>query len=126
MTSPARRSPAPYAGSRSWGSDFGEPGIAILSEHRSWSASSVAKLWAGRFTEPTDAAVEAFTASVDFDRRLYRQDVAGSVAHATMLAEVGVIEPGERDAIVAGLRAIEAEHRGRPVSSGPRPSKTCT
>ena len=46
---------------------------------------------------------------MDFDRRLYRQDVAGSVAHATMLAEVGVIEPGERDAIVAGLRAIEAD-----------------
>ena len=69
----------------------------------------MAKLWAGRFTEPTDATVEAFTASVDFDRRLYRQDIAGSVAHATMLAEVGVLDRGERDAIVAGLRAIESE-----------------
>ena len=69
----------------------------------------MAKLWAGRFTEPTDATVEAFTASVDFDRRLYRQDVAGSVAHATMLAEVGVIDPGERDAIVEGLRGIESD-----------------
>ena len=66
-------------------------------------------MWAGRFTEPTDASVEAFTASVDFDRRLYRQDVAGSVAHATMLAEVGVIDEADREAIVAGLRGIEAD-----------------
>ena len=66
-------------------------------------------MWAGRFTEPTDASVEAFTASVDFDRRLYRQDVAGSVAHAAMLAEVGVIDEAEREAIAAGLRGIEAD-----------------
>ncbi|NCF10158.1 MAG: argininosuccinate lyase, partial [Gammaproteobacteria bacterium] len=44
------------------------------------------KLWGGRFSEPTDAFVEDFTASVGFDRRLYRQDIAGSIAHATMLA----------------------------------------
>ena len=69
----------------------------------------MAKLWAGRFTEPTDASVEAFTASVDFDRRLYRQDVAGSIAHAAALAEAGVIEEAEREAIVAGLRGIEAD-----------------
>ena len=69
----------------------------------------MAKPWAGRFTEPTDASVEAFTASVEFDRRLYRQDVAGSIAHATMLAEVGVLDPAERDAIVGGLREIEAD-----------------
>ena len=69
----------------------------------------MAKLWGGRFTEPTDTTVEAFTASVDFDRRLYRQDIEGSVAHATMLAEVGVIDRAERDAIVSGLRGIEAD-----------------
>ena len=69
----------------------------------------MAKLWGGRFTEPTDTTVEAFTASVDFDRRLYRQDIAGSVAHATMLAEVGIIDRAERDAIVDGLRGIEAD-----------------
>ena len=66
-------------------------------------------MWAGRFTEPTDASVEAFTASVDFDRRLYRQDIAGSVAHAAGLAAAGVIEEAEREAIVAGLRGIEAD-----------------
>ena len=69
----------------------------------------MAKLWGGRFTEPTDTTVEEFSASVDFDRRLYRQDIAGSVAHATMLAEVGVLDRAERDAIVDGLRGIESD-----------------
>ena len=49
------------------------------------------KPWSGRFTEPTDAIVEAFTASVDFDRRLYRYDIMGSIAHAQMLTKVGVL-----------------------------------
>ena len=66
------------------------------------------KPWAGRFNEPTDAFVEAFTASVDFDRRLARHDIRGSIAHATMLARQGVLTEPERDAIVAGLRRIEA------------------
>jgi argininosuccinate lyase len=65
-----------------------------------------AKPWAGRFNEPTDAFVEAFTASVDFDRRLYRYDIQGSVAHATMLARQGILTFEERDAIVAGLTRI--------------------
>ncbi len=67
------------------------------------------KPWAGRFTEPTDAFVEAFTASVGFDRRLYRHDIEGSRAHARMLAHVGVLTEQERDAILEGLDAIEAE-----------------
>ncbi len=67
------------------------------------------KPWSGRFTEPTDAFVEAFTASVDFDRRLYRHDIAGSIAHARMLAHVGVLAAEECEAIVNGLKQIEAE-----------------
>jgi argininosuccinate lyase len=67
------------------------------------------KPWNGRFTEPTDAFVEAFTASVTFDQRLYRHDIAGSIAHAQMLAHVGVLSAQERDAIVKGLTEIEAE-----------------
>ncbi len=70
---------------------------------------SIDKPWDGRFTEPTDAFVEAFTASVSFDKRLYRQDIAGSVAHAKMLAHVGVLTEAERDAIVKGLLEIQAE-----------------
>ncbi len=70
---------------------------------------STEKPWDGRFTQPTDAFVEAFTASVSFDHRLYHQDIAGSIAHAQMLAHVGVLSAVERDAIVAGLRRIESE-----------------
>jgi argininosuccinate lyase len=64
------------------------------------------KPWAGRFNEPTDAFVEAFTASVGFDWRLYRYDIAGSIAHARMLARQGILSAEERDAIVAGLERI--------------------
>ena len=67
------------------------------------------KLWGGRFSAPTDALVEAYTASIAFDRRLYREDIAGSIAHARMLAKQGIIEDADRDAIVDGLRAIETE-----------------
>ena len=65
-----------------------------------------AKPWGGRFDEPTDAFVEAFTASVGFDRRLYREDIAGSIAHARMLADQGVIAADEARTIVGGLEAI--------------------
>jgi argininosuccinate lyase len=67
------------------------------------------KPWGGRFTESTDTFVESFTASVNFDRRLYRYDIAGSRAHARMLARVGVITDAERDAILNGLDQIEAD-----------------
>ncbi len=67
------------------------------------------KLWAGRFTEPTDSFVEAFTASVEFDQRMYKQDITGSIAHACMLAHVGVLSDSDRDAIIGGLQAIEKE-----------------
>ena len=63
----------------------------------------------GRFAESPDAFVEAFTASVDFDRRMAHEDVAGSRAHATMLAEAGILSAADRDAIHTGLDAIEAE-----------------
>ena len=67
------------------------------------------KPWAGRFSEPTDAFVEAFTASVGFDKRLYRYDIAGSVAHARMLARAGILDEAECAAIVKGLEAILAD-----------------
>ena len=67
------------------------------------------KLWGGRFAESTDQMVEAFTESVSFDRRLWRQDIAGSQAHARMLGKVGVLTSTEAEAIVAGLDAIHAE-----------------
>ena len=67
------------------------------------------KPWAGRFTEPTDAFVEAFTASIGFDQRLYRHDIEGSKAHAQMLAHVGVLTQEECAQILQGLDEVLAE-----------------
>lgn len=66
-------------------------------------------MWGGRFSEATDAFVAQFTASVQFDQRLYSQDINGSIAHATMLATVGVLSPTERDAIIHGLEDIRKD-----------------
>jgi argininosuccinate lyase len=68
-----------------------------------------AKLWGGRFSEATDAFVESFTASVTFDRRLYHHDIVGSIAHAEMLAAVGVLTGVEAASIVSGLQQIHKE-----------------
>jgi len=65
------------------------------------------KPWTGRFTEPTDVFVEAFTASVTFDQRLYHYDILGSKAHAHMLAQIGLLTSAELRSIVQGLEAIE-------------------
>lgn len=67
------------------------------------------KPWGGRFSEATDAFVEQFTASIEFDQRLYYHDIEGSIAHATMLAAVGVLTDAERDQIITGLKEIRAE-----------------
>jgi argininosuccinate lyase len=67
------------------------------------------KPWGGRFAEATDAFVEAFTASVAFDRRLYRHDIAGSKAHAAMLLRMGVLDESEHQAIIQGLDEIADE-----------------
>jgi argininosuccinate lyase len=73
------------------------------------SKDSDQKLWGGRFSEPTDAFVEAFTASVQFDQRMYRQDIAGSRAHARMLNKVGVLSDADMQSILAGLDQVEQE-----------------
>ncbi|HAB63763.1 MAG TPA: argininosuccinate lyase, partial [Pseudomonas sp.] len=65
--------------------------------------------WGGRFSEPVDAFVARFTASVEFDKRLYRHDIMGSIAHATMLAKAGVLTDAERDQIIANLKEIQSE-----------------
>ncbi|SMF23750.1 argininosuccinate lyase [Alteromonadaceae bacterium Bs31] len=67
------------------------------------------KPWGGRFSEATDAFVERFTASVDFDKRLYHHDINGSIAHATMLATVGVLSDDEKTTIIDGLEAIRKD-----------------
>ncbi len=67
------------------------------------------KPWGGRFQEATDAAVEAFTASVHYDRRLALYDIAGSIAHATMLGKVGLLTADEMATLVRGLEQVREE-----------------
>ncbi|MBQ7052552.1 MAG: argininosuccinate lyase [Clostridia bacterium] len=64
------------------------------------------KLWGGRFEKKTDGLVDDFHSSITFDQRLYRQDITGSIAHATMLGEQGIIPKEDADKIVAGLKEI--------------------
>ena len=68
-----------------------------------------AKLSSARFSESTDAFVEAFTASIQFDQRLYRQDIQGSIAHAKMLNKVGILTDQELNDIIKGLNQIQQE-----------------
>ncbi len=67
------------------------------------------RLWGGRFSESTDAFVQRFTASVEFDQRLYEQDIRGSLAHAQMLESIGVLTSSELSDITDGLHAIREE-----------------
>ena len=67
------------------------------------------KLWGGRFAAGTDSLVEAFTASIQVDRRLYAEDIRGSMAHARMLGRVGVLTEVEVEAIVTGLARVRQE-----------------
>ena len=71
--------------------------------------SSKEKPWGGRFTESTDAFVEEFTASIGFDQRLYRHDIAGSIAHARMLSHTGIITESECSQLVDGLEGIQSD-----------------
>ncbi len=66
----------------------------------------MAQLWGGRFTKETDQLVYNFNASISFDRKLYRQDIRGSIAHVTMLAKQGILTEEEKKAIVEGLEGI--------------------
>jgi argininosuccinate lyase len=67
------------------------------------------KSWQSRIGEANDALAQSFVESISYDRRLYKHDIAGSIAHATMLAKVGLITDAERDAIIEGLKSIERE-----------------
>ena len=75
----------------------------------SGAAQSGEGMWGGRFSESTDAFVQAFTASESFDRRLYRHDIQGSRAHATMLEKIGVLSADDHKAIQSGLNEVEKD-----------------
>ena len=67
------------------------------------------KLWAGRFSETTEKCVEAFTSSIDIDKRLYAYDIEGSIAHCKMLAKESIITEDEASLIIQGLGKIKRE-----------------
>lgn len=69
------------------------------------------KLWGGRFGKATDGLVDDFHSSISFDQRLFEQDITGSIAHATMLGEQGIIPAEDADKIVAGLKGILEDAR---------------
>ena len=69
------------------------------------------KLWAGRFGKATDQLVDDFHSSISFDQRLFEQDIQGSIAHATMLGEQGIIPQKDAELIVSGLRGILEDAR---------------
>lgn len=69
----------------------------------------MAKLWGGRFSKNTNELVDAFNASIDFDKRLYQEDIRGSIAHAGMLASCGIIPKEDAEKIIAGLKEILAD-----------------
>ena len=66
-------------------------------------------MWGGRFSKTTDERINEFQASIAFDRRMYQEDIAGSIAHAKMLAKCGILSEKDRDAIVHGLQDIRAK-----------------
>ncbi|MGF7010174.1 argininosuccinate lyase [Lachnospiraceae bacterium PF1-22] len=69
----------------------------------------MAQLWGGRFTKETEAQVYDFNASISFDKRLYKQDITGSIAHVEMLAKQGILTTAEKDELVTALKEILAE-----------------
>ena len=73
------------------------------------------KLWGGRFEKATDGLVDDFHSSISFDRRLYEQDITGSIAHATMLGEQGIIPREDAEKIVTGLKDILADAKAGKI-----------
>ena len=80
-----------------------------MSNKKQQTDTTTNSAWGGRFSEQTDAFVEAFTASVQFDQRMYKQDIAGSRAHAKMLNKIGILNDADLKAIFDGLATVEQE-----------------
>lgn len=79
----------------------------------------MAKLWGGRFEKQTESYAEGFHSSISFDCRLYRQDIEGSIAHAKMLAKIGILSGAEQESIVCGLGEILADIENGRIAFDP-------
>ena len=84
------------------------------------------KMWGGRFRSGPDAIMEEINASIGFDQRLFAQDIAGSKAHAAMLAAQGIISKTDAAEIRKGLDASRTRDRGRVRSPSRAPWRTST
>ena len=84
-------------------------------------ALPASQMWGGRFAEGPSRVMEEINASIDFDKRLYAEDIAGSKAHCAMLAQQGIIAKADGDAILGGPRRHTRGDRGRDVYLRPRP-----
>jgi argininosuccinate lyase len=80
-----------------------------MSEAKNEQSQSAQKSWQARIGGEADALAQSFVESISYDRRIYKQDVMGSIAQATMLAKVGLISDAERDQIIEGLKSIERD-----------------
>ena len=78
------------------------------------------KLWAGRFKKESAESLNDFNSSISFDRRLYKEDITGSMAHAAMLGACGVIDPAESEKIIAGLEGILADLESGALAIDPK------
>ena len=67
------------------------------------------QMWGGRFAKSTDEMINEFQASINFDKRMYHEDIAGSIAHATMLCKVGILTEEDKNNIISGLKNILAK-----------------
>ena len=80
----------------------------------------MASLWGGRFTKDTDQMVYDFNASINFDKKLYKQDIQGSIAHVTMLAKQGILSVEDKEAIIKGLEGILADVESGALEIDPK------
>ena len=88
--------------------------------------SSAPKLWAGRFSQETDALVHQFNASLAFDRRLWPYDIRGSIAHVKMLGDCGIIPLSDSQTIADGLHSAGRGPARRGGPNCPPTPRTCT
>ena len=84
------------------------------------------QMWGGRFASGPAAIMQAINASISFDRKLYAEDIKGSLAHAAMLAETGIISAADQEKIADGLDDDPERDRGRRVRLLAKSSRTST
>ena len=91
-----------------------------MTKGRAGNGVGAGKAWSGRFQEPTHPLVEAFTGSVNVDRRMYAEDIQGSIAHCKSLEKARVLTPGETRTIVKALEAVKSELDRRRFKFAPQ------